>query len=104
MKRYFYLLILVLLLSSCASPFRPPECVEGIVSDVYVGLLTPAVSFGPYTFIKFSDGRVFVLKDASPQPIEKDRYHKIYYNSSDKKILRAEMTQPSRPKIPGEMQ
>lgn len=100
MKKYLCGLILlsVLLLSGC----NIPTPVEGTVSDVYIGFLTPKVSHGPYTFIRFIDGRTFVFGGTSPEPIEKDRYQRIYYDYNNN-IVKVEPATPQRPSIPGEL-
>jgi hypothetical protein len=92
-------LFMILLLSGCD---EPSFVVEGTVSDVYIGTLTPAVSGGPYTFLRFVDGRISVLHGSSPQPIEKDRYQKITFNRYNV-IMRVEMASPQRPQTPSEL-
>jgi hypothetical protein len=102
MKKYLFLLLLLssLALSGCGETLS----VEGIVAETFLGACPPKLTGGPYTFIRFADGRFFAFEGLSPEPLEINRYNKVYYNNVTNRIIEVEIAIPPRPKIPGEMQ
>jgi hypothetical protein len=96
MKRLVLLLLVFLLLAGCEI-----VSTEGLVTNTYTGSLGP-IQKEPCTIVWFSDGRVYGFKGLSPQPVEKDRYQKIFYEDSLYTIKKVEVGTATRPPVPGE--